>query len=181
MKTCLSSALLQDLPSWVSRKLLTITRRAGLWSSSSTTSQKKSAHVYDLLNAGPRHRFTVVGDKNYIVSNCQSTGHDSFVLFLMQTMELRDRFEFYPWSADVHDAWYMEVREDQAEMFCQAVLDEVIPKWNNLLGGEIRLKAEPAIVTNLALDKLEGEALEKAKEYAKAQIVRLREQEGEGT
>jgi hypothetical protein len=99
----------------------------------------------------------------------------------MQTMELRDRFEFYPWSADVHDAWYMEVREDQAEMFCQAVLDEVIPKWNNLLGGEIRLKAEPAIVTNLALDKLEGEALEKAKEYAKAQIVRLREQEGEGT
>jgi hypothetical protein len=110
----------------------------------------------------------------------QSTGHDAFILFLMQTMQLRDRFEFYPWSADVHDAWYMEVREDQAEDFCKAVLDEVIPAWNDLLGGEIRLKAEPAIVTNLALDKLEGEPLEKAKEYAKAQVIRLRDQRSEG-
>jgi DNA polymerase I-like protein with 3'-5' exonuclease and polymerase domains len=111
--------------------------------------------------------------KDIVNRDCQSTGHDLFVLFLLETFKLRDRFTFYPWSADVHDCWYLEVKEEEAEAFCAAIREETIPNWNKLIGGTIELRAEPAIITNLWLDKAEGNALEKAKEYAEKQRARL--------
>jgi DNA polymerase I-like protein with 3'-5' exonuclease and polymerase domains len=112
--------------------------------------------------------------KDIVNRDTQSTGHDIFVLFLMTTLKLLgNRFTLHPWSADVHDAWYFEVPEEEAEDFCEAVRAEVLPAWNELLNGTIALRAEPAIITNLWLDKAEGADLEEAKKYAISQRDRL--------
>lgn len=136
--------------------------------------------VYDLLDAGPRHRFTVIGSKTFIVSNCQSTGHDCFIKFLLKTIRVLtdEGIECHPWSADVHDALYIEVPETEADRVCSLIKGKILDEWNKELGGTIALRAEPAVITNLWLDKSEGDELESAKEFAIEQRIRIGEKLG---
>jgi DNA polymerase I-like protein with 3'-5' exonuclease and polymerase domains len=109
----------------------------------------------------------------------QSTGHDLFISFLLCTFRLLgNRFKLEPWNADVHDCWYVELPEELAEEFCRAVREEVLPEWNRQIGGLIRLKAEPAILSNLWQDKAEKEALVRANEFALQQRERLGKKRG---
>jgi DNA polymerase I-like protein with 3'-5' exonuclease and polymerase domains len=106
---------------------------------------------------------------------CQSGGHDVFILLLLEVMRLREEgLKFYPWIADVHDALYLEVIEEDAERLSQRILDRSVPAWNALLRGEIFFKGEPNIIQNLWCDKAEGADLEKALHFGLLQKERIK-------
>lgn len=67
--------------------------------------------VYDILNCGPRHRFTVLGDFPMIVHNCvQATARDAFAPGLLT---LED--DGLPVVMHCHDELTCEVPEDRAK------------------------------------------------------------------
>ena len=113
--------------------------------------------------------------KDIVNRDTQSTGHDAFIRFLLMTSRVlsEEGIEAWPWSADVHDALYIEVREEDADRVCSIIKDKVLSRWNEQLGGLVALKAEPAVISNLWIDKAEGDDLVAAKEFALHQRKRL--------
>jgi hypothetical protein len=127
---------------------------AGLLPNSQSTHQR-AVDVYDLVDAGPRHRFTVIGNSPVIVHNCQSVGHDAHVLFQVLTAEaLTEKgLDWYPWHMDLHDCLMFAVKKDEAEMAVDLLKTTVYPKLNHMLGGDIHLKGEPNVCRSWADDK----------------------------
>ena len=79
--------------------------------------------VWDLKNAGPRHRFTVLGDRPIVVHNCtQATCND----LLRHAMTLLQASGF-PVVAHVHDETVEEASEDDVEAI--KALMETRPPW----------------------------------------------------
>ena len=117
------------------------------------TSQEED--VYDILDAGPLHRFTVIGNSPMIAHNCQSTGHDAHMLFQVLIAEhlSRDGFDWHPWHMDMHDCSMFAVRADQAEAACNLLTYVIYPELNKMLGGEIALKGDPNVCITWADDK----------------------------
>jgi len=95
------------------------------------------------LNAGPNHRFTVVGrDGRYVlVSNCtQAIAAD----LLATALDNMDRHGELPVVLHVHDNAVAEVREDDADrllpIFKAAMLDA--PAWTKGLPLDAAVAAE---------------------------------------
>ena len=96
--------------------------------------------VYDIKNAGPRNRFTVLGDKPLIVHNCtQATARDALgdmILTLEKSM---------PVVLHVHDEILTEAPEMGAEDYLKYV-EEVMstsPAW----APELPVACEAKIMT----------------------------------
>jgi uncharacterized protein YwlG (UPF0340 family) len=76
-----------------------------------TEVESREEPVYDLLNAGPRHRFTVRGadGRAFLVHNCQ---HIARLVVMEQTMKLDRR---YPVALSCHDEAVTVVKDEYAE------------------------------------------------------------------
>lgn len=90
---------------------------------------KQGEVVYDLLNAGPRHRFTVVGadGRCVIVSNCVQ----AIAVDLLAGALARMEKEGFPVVLHVHDSIAAEVLEEKAEAL-KPVFEEIMaekPDW----------------------------------------------------
>lgn len=77
----------------------------------------------------------------------QSTGHDCLVMLLHFTEQLLQErgLEAHALIADLHDASFFEVREDQAEAALQVMAVDAYARLNEWLGGEIQLRGDGAI------------------------------------
>jgi hypothetical protein len=158
MRTSLSKILLNDIPTYLSRRLLRFGIKAGLFNNSSTTSQKKSVPVYDIINAGPRRRFTVQGTKTFVVSNCvQSTGHDILQLWARITARRLTEAEinWKPTVWDWHDEIIIEVPDSQVALAKHIMEVDSFAELNQILGGTCPLKGSAAVAKTLAGIKLE--------------------------
>ena len=156
MKSCLSEILSRDLPTYLHHKLLRFGTKAGLWNNYPSINPKELVRVYDLKNAGPRHRFTILGSKPFIVSNCvQSAGHDAFLLYLNILSDKLNTHSvpYKPYIWDLHDAVMLTVPESHVEEAVH-ILDVVaMDELNARLGGTIKLKGVTNVVNNWAEDK----------------------------
>jgi len=91
-----------------------------------------SEPVFDILNAGPNHRFAVVGDDGrlILVSNCENQTQAIAADLLANGLVNCDR-ENLPVPLHVHDSIAAEVEEDRAEgllpLFRQCML--AVPPW----------------------------------------------------
>lgn len=152
MSLCLSKLLSQDIPTYLHHKLLRLGSKAGLWNNSPPISQKKLVRVYDIKNAGPRHRFTVLGHTAFVVHNC---GHDCFVLYLsLLSSMLRDAGVLYkPYVWDLHDAVMLTVPEEQVERAVHIMDHKAMDELNRMLNGKVKLKGETNVVESWAADK----------------------------
>jgi hypothetical protein len=115
--------------------------------------------VYDVANAGPRNRFTVLGDHEILAHNCiQKSGHMCLMLFLYKvTMEF--------WRQEIKYDWLIYDYHDETDPIIAAYQIPLVKKiysdtlnWLNteVLASEIPLKAEPQIAISLAEIKCEG-------------------------
>ena len=122
----------KGLKEWEREELLRCWRRNGGW----------------VLN-GIGRPLGICEDKKKDIINMlgQSTGHDLLIKQLEFARKRLDaeRIEWYPWVADLHDAIYLEVREDQAERALQILERDSFDDLNAWAGGLIRLKGEGAI------------------------------------
>jgi len=173
IKEYISKTLFETIPSYLMYKLTSCAYAVGLLPSSQNIHQEK-ADVYDLVDAGPRQRFTVLGNTPMIVHNCQSVGHDAHVLFQVLTAETltTQGLDWYPWHMDLHDCLIFAVRKGQAERAVDLLKDSVYPQLNHILGGEIPLKGEPNVCINWADDKDETydwKTNEKTQAYIRSQ------------
>ena len=102
--------------------------------------------VYDLKNAGPRHRFTVRGTdkKPFLVSNCtQAVARDVLIEHILAADEAGLQVL---WT--VHDEIIIEVDEETAERDLKRI-EEIMttpPDW----WPDLPLAAEAAIVDKYA-------------------------------
>lgn len=97
--------------------------------------------------------------KDIVNRVCQSTGHSVFVLFLLESArQLTEKgIEWYPWNADIHDCYILEVREEDCERACELISGPIAESWNRDLGGLIKLRADPNVVTSFFEDKITDE------------------------
>ena len=77
------------------------------------------AHVYDIRNCGPRHRFAVINEEScFLVHNCvQAIARDCLARAMYKVME------HYQIVFHVHDEMIVEVPEDQADKALEDMLD----------------------------------------------------------
>lgn len=156
-KRCASRILFEDIPTYLARKLVHCITRVGRSNNLQATNQKKLVPVYDLANAGPRHRFTVVGDSSFVVSNCvQSSGHDALMIYLvLLEEELLKTGRRWKWFIpDWHDETMIQCHKSDAKDLTHA-FDTARVRLNEILGGIIDLSISPNIACNLAAAKLE--------------------------
>jgi len=105
--------------------------------------------VYDLLNCGDLHRFTL--SNNMVVSNCvQATGHDCLLIMTWYLDQLRQQsgIDFYFVFSDFHDQFILECQEKDADQVVQFV-NQALDLTNQELQGTIKLRGIPQVVTNL--------------------------------
>ena len=158
MRNFLLKLLSNDIPTYLTHKLLRFGARAGLFNSSRTTSQKKLVPVYDITNAGPNYRFTVQGSKTFVVSNCvQSTGHDILQLYSRIAAQLLNeaKLSWTPIVMDWHDESIIEVPDEQVEAAKKIMEVDAYRELNKVLGGTCPLKGSAAVAKTLAGIKLE--------------------------
>lgn len=95
-----------------------------------SSGQEKSYPVYDILNAGPRKRFVVLGDKGpFVVHNCENlVQHLARTILSEQMLAISKQL---PVSLSVHDEVVCIVPNHQAEDALQFMLDtmKTPPKW----------------------------------------------------
>jgi hypothetical protein len=94
--------------------------------------------------------------------DCQSGGHDIFLLFTkVLAEELTARGVVYqPWNYDIHDCTALEIDKEDVEVV-REVVDKVVPdKVNAILGGVVRLKWEANFVECWAEDKTESPSID---------------------
>ncbi len=163
IKKWCSLSLLEIIPSYLSTMLETYIIKVGHYNNYMNTSPYQEEIVYDILNAGPRHRFTVMTEEGLmIVSNCvQSSGHDFHMLYVECLTELISKASFpIKWSiVDFHDQSIVQVPKEHAEDMVQLYKDayKLLNQKIRELNPEFRLeiKGEPAIVPTLAEAKVQ--------------------------
>lgn len=158
VKSYLSRSLLETIPTFLYRRLLRFGIRVGLWRNLPRTNPSSSVRVYDLLNAGPRHRFSIVGKTPFVVSNCvQAAGHDCFMwLTKIVAKQLgAARIDYRPYIWDIHDCVMLTVPEEQAARAKEILDGPVLQELNQLMNGPVTFKAECNIVNNFWEDKAE--------------------------
>lgn len=111
--------------------------------------------MYDLVDAGPRRRFVILGNGPMIAHNCQSTGHDVHMLTQLLVEEAAEYygFDWFPWHMDIHDCFIAAVRTKEVLDFADMVRDEIVPVVNMMIGGLIKLRGSPNICQTWAEDK----------------------------
>ena len=156
-KECTSRILLENIPSYLFLKLESVLSRVGRLNRLLRGPHSQEVTVYDLVNVGPRRRFSVLGDRRMIVSNCvQSTGHDFLILFghLLRPRLEAAGLDWFPLFWDFHDEMVIEVRREQAEQAVR-IFKETEEEWNAMIGGTIPLRMNPIVINNLADAKVE--------------------------
>ena len=119
--------------------------------------------MFDLINCGPRHRFTILTDRGpIIVSNCvQSSGHDIQMMIIEETINLRAesgiQMQGIVW--DFHDQSIVQVKEKDADAMVK-IFKEAYRRMNIRLKKMnpeffLDIKGDPAIVYNLAEAKIQ--------------------------
>lgn len=159
-KQWLLSSLLEDLPSYLLTGPLSFLTKVGLSNNLINTPRKTEETVYDILNAGPRHRFTVMGQAGpFVVSNCvQSTGHDihmKAIRIFAQEMH-REKIPFTWIICDFHDQFIVEVDLENAQKTKDLISSTVMDILNKELGGVIPIKGDPQIVRSMSEVKIEN-------------------------
>jgi hypothetical protein len=96
-------------------------------------------------------------EKDIVNRVCQSTGHSALVIFLTIVARQLDEAAlcWHPWIADFHDEIILEVKEEDAEKAARIMDGPALKELNQLLGGDIPLRGNAAIVTDLAAAKIE--------------------------
>jgi hypothetical protein len=117
--------------------------------------------VYDLVNSGNKHRYTVVGNKcPFVVSNCtQGGGHDvlQIMLHIYDGLLRENNVLYTPIIWDFHDECLIEVKVGDTDKVL-AIIDEMFLRVNKFLTNErsvIKFKGTPAVCKTLADAKLE--------------------------
>lgn len=153
--------LLQNLHgrllSYLQIKLLTSIRKVGRWNNLRNTNPSQGEIVYDILNCGPRNRFVVFGNTPFVVSNCQSTGHDIHMLAI-QILRRRLMESGLPYSwiiADFHDEFILETKEGNEERV-KEIIKATEVEVNEILKPYVPLRLDPCVGKNLADFKVEG-------------------------
>ena len=162
IKKWCSQSLLETIPTYLSTVLENyISTMIGHSNDSQITSHLKEETVYDILNAGPGHRFTILTDKGpRVVSNCvQSTGHDILMLWVAIYSEMLDNqdINWNPIVADFHDESIVECDEKDAEIVMKIMGTDSLVRLNEILGGEIPLRLDGGIIEDLAEAKVPRE------------------------
>lgn len=114
--------------------------------------------LYDVVNAGDKHRFTVLGSQPMLVSNSiQNSGHQILVMQIyLLVEELNKRpIEWYPYIMDFHDEVIIEVKEGHQDMAVEAFNESYRRLNEELLKGEIVISGEPDMGYSLAAFKIE--------------------------
>jgi len=157
-KKCVSRIFLKTIPTYLTRKVENISLKVCHLKTYQSIFPERSEHVYDIINVGPNHRFTVMGDYPILVSNCvQSTGHDVLMLYIKILREtLDERGLPYEWLiSDFHDQFLLETDVDAAKDIWQTVNDAE-DLLNKELDGDIRIQFDPQWIENFAQAKVEG-------------------------
>ena len=97
-----------------------------------TSGQAESHEVYDILNAGPQHRFVVLGESGpFIVHNCVQHLARNVIADCALAVARTDIGKRYPLANMVHDELVYVVKEEDAEEML-AVVQEIMrtpPSW----------------------------------------------------
>lgn len=117
-----------------------------------------SCQLYDVVNAGPRHRFTVSGQQKMLVHNSIQGG--SHYLFMVMTKVLCDVFkendiDYRPYVWDIHDCVMFTVPKEQALRAKELADGLIIKRFNEAIHGSVTLRADANIVDNWWEDKKE--------------------------
>jgi hypothetical protein len=161
MKQWILTFLLKTLPTILWYKLLSYAGRA---SALNGLPKEKSPRVYDLVNAGPRHRFAVVGTTGqaFLAHNCvQSGGHDLLVISTQVVSELLTEagIPYWPHVWDMHDALMFMVRDEDVPRALELLRAPFHDRFYRIInpdGQSLCLpKWEPAAVKTWAEDKEE--------------------------
>ena len=113
--------------------------------------------VFDILDVGPNHRFTVMGEHPTLVSNCiQSTGHTNLLTMLVHLKRLRTErnLDFRFVVCDFHDEFITECNPEDADAVVQLIAD-ALEATNQELGGTIELQCPPEVCKSFADFKCE--------------------------
>lgn len=155
-KECLQKTLYKSIPTYLSRKVLQGLKQVRAWNQSQEPYQKL-VPVYDILNAGPRHRFAIEGDRQLIVSNCQKTGHDIHMLWvqIFTTMLNDSGIDWKPFIIDWHDESMVECSKADADRVMQIMSVDSYKVLNELLGWTVTMAGEGLIAENLAQAKMD--------------------------
>lgn len=94
--------------------------------SGSTTNAESCKQVFDIRNAGPRHRFVVLGNSGpFIVHNCvQATARD-----LMAGAMMRLELQGYYVIMSVHDEIICEVPDNHGTLAEMIEIMTAVPDW----------------------------------------------------
>lgn len=144
-------SLLEDLPSYLLIALENYIKKVGLQKSLYHMNPSQGATVYDLVNCGPRTRFTVINDM--IVSNCvQSTAHDVTMryIYILQQEREKLRIPMRPWMVDEHDATVWEVPDRYVPQTIE-VFNKAMDTLNDTLGWGIKFKGSVKTGKSLAI------------------------------
>ena len=145
----------ETIPTYLYHKACIVLGRVKTWNLLHEPFQKH-VRVFDILDAGDLHRFSIEGVRRMVVSNCQGTGHDLLVEWVdTYSRELDARgIEWHPIIIDFHDESIIEVEESRAEEALQ-VLTGSFAQLNTKLGNTIPLAGEGIVCDNLADIKIE--------------------------
>jgi hypothetical protein len=121
-------------------------------------SSSKECQVFDVVNAGPLHRFTIAGKKPLLVHNSIQGG--SHYLFMVMTKILCDTFkehsiDYRPYVWDIHDCVMFTVPEEQASRAKELADGLVLARFNDAIRGSVTLRADANVVDNWWDDKRE--------------------------
>jgi DNA polymerase I-like protein with 3'-5' exonuclease and polymerase domains len=117
--------------------------------------------VYDIINAGPNHRFTIQGERApFVVSNCvQSSGHDLLDIYNLIVMDMlsQAKLTWYPWHIDIHDCMAVECPDGTVEEVKDIMLNKAFSRLNEMLEPRIPLRGDANVCKNLWDDKREDD------------------------
>jgi hypothetical protein len=96
--------------------------------------------------------------KDIVNRQCQSTGHDLLVYFVVLVADKLDAagIEWTPWIADWHDEFIFEIRDEHVATAVQLIDGPILNEFNSRLSGKIPLKGNAEVARNLAEIKCKG-------------------------
>ena len=151
-KKCVLRIFTKDLPTYLGQRFTAYLQK-GL-----VCRPSQKLKVYDIIEAGTRSRFTVMGrDHSMIVHNSiQSSGHQLLVITVKLFDDvMRERnIPYVPVIVDYHDESIVEV-DEQHEEATKDAFKEVYRRLNEMLKATIKIKGDPDSGHCLAQFKVE--------------------------
>ncbi len=149
-----SRILYESIPNSLGVMLTNCLRKVILWKSwlRGERQDLQRVAVYDIVNAGNSHQFTVLGKYPMIAHNCcQSGGHDILVIFLsiLKTNLRAAGIEYRWYIPDLHDETLYCVRKAQLDSALKVHYDSVV-ELNEMLDGLTYQLCDPKVINSLA-------------------------------